>query len=444
MKYLSNLPIIAVLKISLYLCFICLLLPFACQRDPIAIPSDELYNVHKPLLNFKIEQIKTSGATVTATIVEPGNLNILGYGCIWDTNSVPSLALSSKIEMVGKPSKDTFSFSLPALLPEELYFVRIFLILSKDTIYFSNPPFQTLSHWRKVINDHPGQGVPSAGFFINGIAYFGASYPDLKYYYSYNLSLDKWESLDPLPNNNFGYNGAVGFDLNNIGYFATGSYYSSSLNTFIPTKHLWSYNVLNGQWMPQADFGGSPREGAVAFSLHGIGYVGLGFANQTNFNDFWAYNPDSKTWNEVFPPFPGKPMGHPNSFTIGDKAYIGCGYSEDGSFQVDWWEFDPMNSQMPWRQMDPLPVSRFAGFAFSANGVGYLGAGLDGNSNVYHSDFWSFNPTAPPGDQWNKLKDWPGGKLWYAKGLGIDKKGMVVGGAGLSGEVLDTWIYDPQ
>ena len=93
--------------------------------------------------------------------------------------------------------------------------------------------------------------------------------------------------------------------------------------------------------MECAPFPGRSRKGAVAFSLFGRIYVGLGVALDRKpfeigtqyLSDFWWYDPWEDTWDSVPAPFPGGGRTGAVAFVAEEKAYVGTGYMpvENGS-----------------------------------------------------------------------------------------------------------------
>jgi N-acetylneuraminic acid mutarotase len=93
-------------------------------------------------------------------------------------------------------------------------------------------------------------------------------------------------------------------------------------------------------WTQKADFGGTARYGAVAFSIGSKGYLGTGNINIIGYQkDSWEYDPATNTWSQKAD-FGGGIREHTSSFTIGSKGYVGTGF--DGSnWRKDFWEYDP-------------------------------------------------------------------------------------------------------
>lgn len=114
----------------------------------------------------------------------------------------------------------------------------------------------------------------------------------------------------------------------------------------------WS-NPLGVAPMPE-EAGG--RNGAVAFSLNGKGYVGLGRNNEGWHNDFWCFDPagtwtDDKgmvyegSWSRVASPQTGS-LKYAISFVMKDPkdgkeyAYVGTGEDEEGNSTCKFYRFD--------------------------------------------------------------------------------------------------------
>src|SRR5436189_103819 len=94
-------------------------------------------------------------------------------------------------------------------------------------------------------------------------------------------------------------------------------------------------------WIQKADFGGTPRYGAVGFSIGAKGYIGTGY-NGTYLKDFWEYDPATDAWTQKAN-FGGAGRQGAVGFSSGSKGYVGTGFSNFGSFHYysDFWEYDP-------------------------------------------------------------------------------------------------------
>src|SRR5205085_561139 len=90
--------------------------------------------------------------------------------------------------------------------------------------------------------------------------------------------------------------------------------------------HFYSYS--QGVWMAKKDFAGTPRVGAVGFSIGSKGYIGAGYDGNDQ-KDFWEWDQATDTWTQKadFDTLltAGRMQGV--GFSIGTKGYIATGYS---------------------------------------------------------------------------------------------------------------------
>lgn len=233
---------------------------------------------------------------------------------------------------------------------------------------------------------------------------------------------------------------AVAFSIGNYGYIGLG--YNSTNGT--NTKAFWKYDPLNDTWTQIADFGGSGRSGAVAFSLSNKAYVGTGVAigspggGATSLKDFWEYDPVTNIWTQKAN-FGGLARRFGLGISIGNKGYIGLGVSgPNGSARLkDFWEYDPLTNI--WTQKVDYPDSlTFIPTGFCIGNKGYVGLGSDWGSGVT-AKFFEYDPSI---NQWTQKASFSYGWRRWATGFSIGNKGYL--GTGESGSVKrDFWEYDP-
>ncbi len=84
-------------------------------------------------------------------------------------------------------------------------------------------------------------------------------------------------------------------------------------------------------WTQKANFGGTARSGAAAFSIGDKGYLGTGSTPTVSalFKDFWEYDPAADTWTQKAD-FGGGERAAAGGLSINGEGYIGTGFS--GSF----------------------------------------------------------------------------------------------------------------
>jgi len=126
---------------------------------------------------------------------------------------------------------------------------------------------------------------------------------------------------------------------------------------------------------------------ATAFSINGVGYVGLGSGGTGS--NFWKYDPSVNKWSEIAP-FPGTSYERAAGFAIAGKAYVGSGNS------IDFWSYDPLSNS--WTKIADFPGTAGLSAAFTVDGKGYV------VTRTTSSNFCVYDPAS---DIWTKLKDFP-------------------------------------
>lgn len=209
-----------------------------------------------------------------------------------------------------------------------------------------------------------------------------------------------------------GRTGAVAFTLKGKAYVGAGLDMSNNeLNDF------WEYDPTTGQWRPVASMPlqrnpSNPvetnigRNEAVAFTIQDeYAYVGSGQYNNISLRDFWRFQPPANNqevgkWKKMAflpPEAPGRFQAV--AFSIGDKGYLGTGYSQTEGYLSDWWQYDP--NQNKWFAKTSFPAgTRTNAMGFAIDKQGYLGTGQTkipiNNGTDYteytFSDFWRYVP----------------------------------------------------
>jgi N-acetylneuraminic acid mutarotase len=189
-------------------------------------------------------------------------------------------------------------------------------------------------------------------------------------------------------------------------------------------------------WIPKANFGGSPRDGAVSFSINGKGYICAGgtSANNQGYNDVWEYDPMNDTWTQKAN-FPGYRL-FAIGFSIGNYGYMGLGTETNYGLVGDFWRYDPIADT--WS-----PIATFLGSVrsnavnFVLNGKGYI---CLGNWPII-PDVWEYDPLI---DAWTQKSNFPGGLRMGACAFSIGTKAYIATGQQSSSLLNDLWQYNPS
>lgn len=201
--------------------------------------------------------------------------------------------------------------------------------------------------------------------------------------------------------------------------------------------------LANAQWTQVANLPGNTRINASSFVIGNTAYV-IGGANSATFKDVWEYNITTNIWTQkAF--FIGIARSNAVAFSINGKGYYGLGVTSLGGYLADLWEYDPINDS--WTQKASLTsLSRMSAVGFSIGSKAYVGAGTaynnGNNTSVYYSDFWEYNPL---NNSWAQKANIPGSGRSGAVGMELNNKGYVGLGknTNLNTTFSDFYEYDP-
>ncbi|WP_321298239.1 hypothetical protein [Marinifilum fragile] len=263
--------------------------------------------------------------------------------------------------------------------------------------------------WTKIQSEFPGVSRREAvAFTANGKAYVGLGVDNnderLGDFYEFDPTTDTWNTTPiDMSNGPTARQGAVAFSINGIGYVGTGYGFQDG-DDRNNLKDFYKYE--NGTWNKIAFPGEKTRNSTVSV-INNKAYIISGESNLTT-KYVWEYNPAkvssmSNGWTRK------KDLNNDNgcenaqrtqavSFVIDAKAYIATGRKSGLSREV--WEYDPTLDS--WKQKTSLEneiASREDAVAFSLNNRGFISTGTDTNS--FFDDTWEFNPNMNQNDSDN-------------------------------------------
>ncbi|MVZ61790.1 Kelch repeat-containing protein [Sphingobacterium humi] len=227
--------------------------------------------------------------------------------------------------------------------------------------------------------------------------------------------------------------GASTFTLNNVAYVVGG--------WVKPGETISDIYAFDGKgWTKKKDFEGEARHSAVGFAINNKGYYGLGSNGSDALKDFYEFDATTNQWTKI-DDFPGQARYGAVAFSIGNKAYVGLGSTRNETLLSDFYEFDGTTKK--WTALTGSRAPQFTdkkayAFSFVINGKAYVGGGT---GNV-PEEFWSFD-----GTEWKQLKDIKSDtqdiRRSRASAFAIDNFGYVVSGRSTSGVVGGVWKYNP-
>jgi len=214
-------------------------------------------------------------------------------------------------------------------------------------------------------------------------------------------------------------------------------------------------NNNSNTWAQKANYPGAAVAEAMAVSINGKIYVGMGCNKIGCKSDLWEYDPATNKWTEKSD-FPwGQISGHIAHFVIGDKLYI---------VTASVWEYNATTNQ--WTQKTDYPIEsdgRYMPASFSYNNKGYLllkDCGLEYNPATdtwlqfstertlysyaatasseqmvytieYKSYFWTYNLAT---NKWYQKPNFPIENLSTATAVAFCKDGVFYAGLGCAGD----------
>jgi len=272
-------------------------------------------------------------------------------------------------------------------------------------------------------------------FTLNDDAYFltGLDVFDFKRsMYKYDISQDDWddsESLGGLTGDGLNRGSAIAFSVGGFGFCGLGS---GSVEYF---KDLWRYDGVTNAWTQMADYGGTGRREAVAFIVGDFAYVGTGQDADGLTNDFWKYDYLTNDWTPITD-FPGTARRDAVSISMGGQGYVGTGVDAT-SYLADFWAYYPLTDS--WVQKADFPgTPRRGSVGFGLFPTAFLMTGED-NTFTYKKDVWEYNYF---GDSWTQRSNFPGPARCQAVAIVVQGRAFV--GTGYNGTLYDDfWEYTP-
>jgi len=207
--------------------------------------------------------------------------------------------------------------------------------------------------------------------------------------------------------------------------------------------------TLVGNWTYISDFVGTPRSGAVTFTIGDTVYVGLGYNSTVTgdvskyLRDFYKYDYKKNQWTQI-DSIPAEAGGRSDAlaFSVNNRGYVGTGWDGDNRLN-DFWEYNPTGNPH-WRRVKELSTRLQNGVAFTLGSNGYVGTGLNSNGAKI-GNFWKFNPPTSDIDpgSWVQIENIPFIRE-NAVAFVMNNKAYVVTGDN-NGQYLNSFFsYDPD
>ncbi|MCB0630525.1 MAG: hypothetical protein R2824_29315 [Saprospiraceae bacterium] len=231
----------------------------------------------------------------------------------------------------------------------------------------------------------------AVAFAIDGKGYVGTGYnseldQELKDFWEFDPDAaagQQWTQISDFPGT-ARYN-AVAFELQGLGYVGTGFD-----NNWL--KDFYAYDPATLQWTQIVSLGGSKVQNGIAFTIDDKAYVGTGQNNGASVFEFWEYDPAATNWTRKLD------IDEDDDYTIARQGAVaftlnGMGYittGNNGSNISTVWEYLP--TQDSWMERTEFEgTSRQDAVGFTVNGRCFVTTGR--NSSIRLDDLWEFIPT---------------------------------------------------
>lgn len=303
-------------------------------------------------------------------------------------------------------------------------------------------------NWAKRA-DYKGAGRGGAvNFTIGEDVYVGLGYSEGDYFssfYKYNATSNSWSLATPLPEDAVLRREAVAFSINGKGYIGLGVDENNNR-----LKDFWEFDPTAKTWTELKDakaFIGTARQGAVAFAfdtdgdkINDVAYVGTGYGfldgdDRNNLGDFYKFD---GIWSKN-DTYAGSKTSDATTFVIGKKAYLVSGLNNLDNV----WEFNSENQT--WKQMNDIDrdhgaenVQRTNAVAFVINDLGYIATGAGSNPR----EVWEYNPSKDDWVERTGLENEIASRL-NAIGFNIGGRGFMLTGSNGTKGLSDMWEFQP-
>lgn len=153
--------------------------------------------------------------------------------------------------------------------------------------------YNTLTNQWKQINNLPGayRGVAICCSDSMHI-YYGTGFHDgisENDWWEYAPHSDTWSQKKSMPDT--GRANAASLSINNRYFVTTGRHFGGNLTGGHVKSDILEFDANRNVWYKRGNIPNGGRENAIAFTINGKGYIGLGENDTNTMNDLWSFEP---------------------------------------------------------------------------------------------------------------------------------------------------------
>ena len=270
-----------------------------------------------------------------------------------------------------------------------------------DTTSDNNPITSEFNDgdWTQRV-DFPGVGrLGATGFSIGNKGYMVCGWIDSgdtklgNEFWEWNQNTDTWVQRADFPG--AGMYAASGFSIGKKAYLVCGWADDDNDGSILGTR-FWEWDQETDVWTQKEDFPGAPRVSAAGFAIDTKGYIVCGWiegADSKLGKEFWEWDQETEVWTQK-EDFPGEARYLTSGFSIANKGYVACGAVEGNDIVLgnEIWEWKQETAQ--WTQKEDFSgAARSSATSFAIVDKAYLVCGWsdDGTSNTrLGKEFWEY------------------------------------------------------
>jgi len=252
--------------------------------------------------------------------------------------------------------------------------------------------------------------------------------------WKYESQSDAWTQLDTFPGKPRVK--AVAVTINGKGYVGMGCNGNAYDNSVF--RDFYEFDPATGKWTQKASFPDKAANDLVYSVIDGCLYTAMGFDGTGYYPFTHKYDPLTDTWTKLPDAYHAYLLT--SAFAIGKNFYVGAGYQGRNLRYV----FSFNTETQKWSQVASLPEGRMLSNGLAMNGKGYIllgryWAGTENNGRLL-SDIVEYDPNE---NAWTKRGDFPGGARQNAMVFTIRDRGYIVMGEDEAYCLSDVWSFKP-
>ncbi len=211
------------------------------------------------------------------------------------------------------------------------------------------------------------------------------------------------------------------------------------LYSFIVVVIFCSTSIYAQIWTQTPDFPSTERDDGISFTIGNIAYCGTGFTSGfVATKDFYAFDMSSDSWSSTAAMPAGQERQYATGFASSSEGFIfgGIGY---GGFLNNLWKYNPISNN--WSQQDSLPaLGRSGAASFVINNIAFIVGGKTANNDAIN-EAWSYDII---NNTWQQKNNFPFGGRWRASAVTHVGKGYLIFGKDENDQLRnELYEYDP-